>query len=294
MCMNMLSSNPDSMPAATPGALGRAKELGAFLRSRRESLDPKRLGLPRYGRQRTPGLRREEVAQLANVGVTWYTWLEQGRPIQASVRVLTAVAEALQCNAAEQRHLFVLAGLGDPGLARTPSCDSLSAVCQTVLDHLDPLPAVVQNARFDILGFNRAFCRLLGVDLAQIPEDDRNCIYLALTHAAWRASLADWDEALPRMVAFFRAAMVGHMDDPAWKRQVERYFAASPEFYRIWQRYEVLGVENYVKRFRHPVLGEISLKQTNWWSAPQNGDRLLVYVPIDAEGEQGLAQLAAG
>jgi transcriptional regulator with XRE-family HTH domain len=260
------------------------------LRTRRENLDPKRLGLPRYGRRRTPGLRREEVAQLANVGVTWYTWLEQGRPIKASARVLSAIASALQCNEAETRHLFVLAGLSDPAVP-PPACQSLSAASRAILDHLNPLPAVIQNARFDILGFNQAYCRLVGVDLDQVAEDDRNCIFQALVNPVWRDRLADWDEVLPRMVAFFRAAMAEHMDDPLWKRQVERYFAVSADFRDIWQRYEVRGIENQIKRFRHPRLGVMSLQQMNWWSAPQNGDRLLVYVPVDAHAERCLAQL---
>jgi transcriptional regulator with XRE-family HTH domain len=286
-----ITSRP--MPARDAMENRRAMELGAFLRTRRENLDPKRLGLPRAGRRRTPGLRREEVAQLADVGVTWYTWLEQGRPIQASARVLAAIAAALLCNEAETRHLFALAGLGDAVVSRAPACENLSAASQAILDHLDPLPAVLQNARFDIFGYNQAYCRLLGIDLARIDEADRNCIYLALTNPAWRACLADWDEVLPRMVAFFRAAMVEHMDDPVWKRQLDRYFAASPEFVDIWQRYEVRGIENHLKRFRHPRLGMVSLHQTNWWSAPQNGDRLLVYVPVDAPGQSFLAQLAS-
>lgn len=275
------------------GAGGRATErtteLGIFLRTRRESLDPARLGIVRSGRRRTPGLRREEVAQLAEVGVTWYTWLEQGRPVQASARVMAAIAAALQCDEAETRHLFALAGLGDPALAQAPSCQALSASAQLILDRLDPLPAVIQNARFNIMGFNQAYCRLVGVDLAGIAPEDRNCLYLAMTRPAWRRRLADWDEVLPRMVAFFRAAMVDHRDDPVWTRQLERYFAASDEFLDIWHRYEVRGVENCIKRFRHPDLGVFSLNQTNWWSAPRNGDRLLVYTPVDELGERCLA-----
>ncbi len=158
------------------------KQLGAFLRARRESLDPQRLGLPRSGRRRTPGLRREEVAMLADVGVTWYTWLEQGREVNPSATVMQAVAEALQCSPLETRHLFVLAGLTPLESANAPQCEGISPGARRMLDSLLPQPASIQKPNFDIVAWNDAFCRLMGVDFATIPEDDRNCIYLYLTH----------------------------------------------------------------------------------------------------------------
>ena len=282
------------MPSAAPTdtAAHRTRELGTFLRSRRESLDPVRLGLPRVGRRRTPGLRREEVAQLAEVGVTWYTWLEQGRPIQASARSLGAIAVALQCSAAETRHLFALAGLGEPVAPHAPSCERLSTASRILLDQLDPLPALIQNARFDILGYNPAYSRLIGVDLTQIPHEDRNCIYLALTHPVWRSRLADWNDILPRMVASFRAAMAGHLEDPQWGAQLQRFLSISADFRDTWQRNEVRSIENQSKRFRHPLVGVLELQQVNWWSAPRNGDRLLVYAPVDADSERALKRIA--
>lgn len=269
-----------------------ARELGTFLRTRRESLDPSRLGLLRSGRRRTPGLRREEVAQLAGIGVTWYTFLEQGRPVRTSTKVLNAIATALQCTEAETRHLFLLAGKVEQVSAMTPACEKLSQVSQAILDQLNPLPAVIQNVRFDIIGCNQAFSRLLGVDLARIAPEDRNSIYLAFTNKAWRAAMADWEEVMPRMVAMFRAAMADHMHETAWERQLQRMLAASDEFKEVWQRYEVRGIENHLKRFRHPLAGEISLHQTNWWSAPKNGDRLVVYVPTDEQSKEALQILA--
>jgi transcriptional regulator with XRE-family HTH domain len=271
----------------------RAKELGDFLRARRESLDPSRLGLPWIGTRRTPGLRREEVAQLAEIGITWYTKLEQGRPIRASAKVLSAIANALQCSETETDHLFTLAGLGKPSHAALPVCEHVSSSIQVILDQLDPLPALMQNARFDVVGYNQAYCRLIGVNLAQIPIEDRNCIYLAFTHPAWRASLADWDEAMPRMVALFRAAMAEHRQEPAWERQLQRHLAASAEFRETWLHNEVRGIENQLKRFKNPRVGVFTLQQTNWWSAPRNGGRLLVYVPVDDIGRQALEIPAA-
>lgn len=267
------------------------KQLGAFLRARRESLDPQRLGLPRSGRRRTPGLRREEVAMLADVGVTWYTWLEQGREVNPSVAVMQAVAEALQCSELETRHLFVLAGLTPLESLNVPQCEGISPGTRRMLDSLLPQPASIQKPNFDIVAWNDAFCRLMGVDFSLILEDERNCIYLYLTHPGWRSRLANPD-VMGNFVSYFRAAMAEHRGEPAWENKLARFFAASAEFEALWhQRYEVRGVENQIKTFRHPEFGEFQLQQMYWYSAPRNGSRLLVYLPVDEVGEGVLARL---
>lgn len=150
---------------------------------------------------------------------------------------------------------------------------------------------MVLNARYDIMGFNQAYCRLMGVDLADIPADERNCIYLSLSHPRWLERLMDREESLARMVASFRAGMSQHHGDPARERQLQRYFDVSPAFADVWQRYEVRSVENLNKRFCVPGVGELTFQQRNWWSAPQNGDRLLVFVPADPVSAQRLATL---
>ncbi|KAF1023071.1 MAG: hypothetical protein GAK30_00761 [Paracidovorax wautersii] len=285
----LLAAAPDERDAAP-----HRKELGLFLRARRESLDPQRLGLPRAGRRRTPGLRREEVALLADVGVTWYTWLEQGRDIQASPRALGAIAQALQCNPTETHHLFRLAGLTAPASATlAPLCERPSAAVAALLRQLDPYPALMQNARMDIADFNPAFCRLVNIDLNQVDPGDRNCAYLTLTHPQWRASVADWPGMVRHIVAHFRAAMAERMDDPAWQHMLERLLAVSEEFRELWPRYEVAGVANHVKVFQRPREGQLRLHQINWWSAPRNGDRLIVYMPADEAAEAALRRMAA-
>src|SRR5689334_15098803 len=133
----------------------RRDELAAFLRARRARVGPEAVGLPPGPRRRTPGLRREELAQLAGVGVTWYTWLEQGRPINASVQVLSAVARALRLDPAERDHLFRLAGT--PAPPADPAAPVLDRTCQVILDGLDPMPAVISNGRFDVLLHNAAY-----------------------------------------------------------------------------------------------------------------------------------------
>ena len=267
--------------------------LGAFLRRRREALDPARLGLPRVRNRRTPGLRREEVAQLADVGVTWYTWLEQGRDINASAKTLSAIAIALQCNEAETRHLFRLAGHQQPAITAAKACAKVAAHSQIMLDALDPLPAIIENKRFDILAHNPAWTRLMGIDLNGLPPEERNCIWLAFTNEAWRSAMADWDRVMPHMVALFRAQMGDHLGEPEWESMLERLMSTSAEFRQTWQRYELKSFENRVRHFYHPDAGNMALRQNNWWSTPQNGDRLLVYVPDDEISAAALAKLSA-
>ncbi|OWS74283.1 transcriptional regulator [Pantoea sp. VS1] len=274
----------------TPAELNNRKLLGTFLRTRRESLDPNRLGLPRMRQRRTPGLRREEVAQLADVGVTWYTWLEQGRDIKASTKTLTAIASALQCNDVETQHLFSLAGHTLPSTRVAAACCKLAGHNQQMLDAIQ-LPAIIETPRFDILGYNQAWCALMGIDLDQIAPEDHNCIWLAFNHASWRNMMIDWDEVMPQMVAMFRGQMGEHLGDPHWESFLARLLNSSDEFAHTWQRYELGKVENRVKRFYRAEVGEMTLRQNNWWSASRNGDRLLVYVPDDAASAAALQQL---
>jgi transcriptional regulator with XRE-family HTH domain len=192
------------------------KQLGAFLRARRESLDPQRLGLPRSGRRRTPGLRREEVAMLADVGVTWYTWLEQGRDVNPSSAVMLAVAKALQCTATETRHLFVLAGLPTGEVPQQVPCEGISEGTRRLLDTLMPKPASIQKPNFDIVAWNDSFGHLMGVDFNEIPAEDRNCIYLFLTHPAWRSRLGKRADALPISARQWRSIAANHCGKPSW------------------------------------------------------------------------------
>ncbi|WP_229857127.1 helix-turn-helix transcriptional regulator, partial [Streptomyces anandii] len=197
----------------------RRHELAAFLRHRREHIAPERVGLPRGRRRRTPGLRREEVAQLSAVGVTWYTWLEQARDIQVSVQVLDALARTLLLDPGERAHLFQLAGATDP--APTSVCPSVTPALRAVLEQLEPYPACLQNSRYDILAHNRTY-GLLFCDLDAVPVEDRNLMILAYTNEEWRSSIVHLEDALRHMAARFRSAMAGHLAEPAWKTLLKR------------------------------------------------------------------------
>ncbi|WP_241562090.1 helix-turn-helix transcriptional regulator [Streptomyces hoynatensis] len=272
------------------GARVRRRELGAFLRSRRERLAPEQVGLARGGRRRTPGLRREEVAHLAAVGVTWYTWLEQARDIQVSAGVLDAIARALLLDQNERAHLFTLAGTADPSPAAERCL--LNPALREMLRNLEPLPACVQNSRYDLLAYNRTYGRLLR-DLDELPAESHNCMWLAFTDPEWQRALVDREETVRVMTANFRASMAEHLAEPAWKHQLKR-LQESAEFRRLWERHEVIRPQGgRTKRFRNPLVGLLHLDVVQLWLGPRIGARLLSYVPADEESRARLQQLHA-
>ncbi|MFD9942631.1 helix-turn-helix transcriptional regulator [Nonomuraea sp. NPDC059023] len=266
------------------------RELGDFLRTRRERLSPGRVGLPATGRRRTPGLRREEVAVLAGVGVTWYTWLEQGRPINVSTQVLKAVGRALRLDEAETRHLRRLAGVRTP--ATDPAgCDpALLAAFQPVLDKLDPYPACLQTRLFDVVAYNRAY-RHLFTDMDLIPSTERNCAVQFFTDPDWRSRYVDDDIVATRMVARMRAAASAGTAGADASSVVGRLLERSDEFARLWSRHDVLLQHYEVKRLESPLVG---LLQLNFVSTDvtETGHRLMVMTPGDEETSRRLEQLS--
>jgi transcriptional regulator with XRE-family HTH domain len=266
----------------------RRRELGTFLRSRRERIRPEQVGLRSIRRRRTPGLRREEVAQLAGVGVTWYTWLEQGRDINPSAQVLDAIARTLQFDVHEHSHLFTLAGIATTTIAN--GCQALCPTVQPLIDQLEPFPAMVVNSRLDLLAYNRVYASFFD-EIETIPIEDRNILWLAFTHPQWQATIVDWDDAVGRLVAEYRAAMAEHLDDPAWKTLVARLHRASGEFTAVWERHDVQGVESRTKRAMHPTAGLLKLDYTNLWIGQQVGIRIVAYAPADDRTRERLETL---
>ncbi|WP_441246196.1 helix-turn-helix transcriptional regulator [Kitasatospora sp. McL0602] len=279
-----------SSASASTSADIRRHELAAFLRSRRERISPEQVGLPPTSRRRTPGLRREEVALLAAVGVTWYTWLEQGRAIQVSSQVLDSVARTLLLDRNERAHLFALAGAEDP----TPvvDCPTVTPAVRLLLDQLEPMPALVLNSRYDILAHNRAYTRIAG-DLEAMPFEDRNVLWLAFTDSYFSSVLVDREAAQEAIVARFRAAMAEHSAERVWTNLLQRLREASPDFEALWARHEVEGLGNGLKRFTIPGVGLLRFDYTNLWLGPNAHTRLVAYTPVDEETRSRLEQLNA-
>jgi transcriptional regulator with XRE-family HTH domain len=270
------------------GTRQRRTELAAFLRSRRERIRPEDVGYPPGPRRRTPGLRREEVAQLAGVGVTWYTWLEQGRDINVSTQVLDSIARTLRLDRTERSHLYLLAGFNTG--PTEPECSAISDAHRAMLSKLLPYPAAVLTARFDVLAYNEAY-RHLVLDLDEVPLGDRNLLVLAFTYPDWLCRFTDSCRADAYLVASFRAAMAGHLSDQRWTDLADRLRAESPRFAELWEHHEVAGPSNRVKVIDSPRAGTLRLEPVNLWLAPDSSRRLVCYTPSDEETAAQLEKL---
>jgi transcriptional regulator with XRE-family HTH domain len=269
----------------------RRGELAAFLRSRRERITPEDVGLPGGHRRRTAGLRREEVAQLAGVGVTWYTWLEQGRPIRASVQVLDAVARTLRLDPVERQHLFRLAEIPDPAPAGTAG-QLLSPEIRAILDQLVPMPANVVTERFDILAWNAAYAALFPPP-ADPARQERNSLLYCFTQPACCTAFENQAEQRAAMVAQLRAAYGRHVGDPAWTGFIRTMEAASPEFAAMWATQDVAQPASHAKVFRHPLYPRLAMTSTSLAVQAAPGTRIVVYVPSGAATRQAMEHLVA-
>jgi len=287
----LASSGSAVGPESPDGASVRRRELAVFLRTRRERMTPGELGIVTTARRRTPGLRREEVAQLAGMSVTWYTALEQARDVHPSPQVLNALARTLRLDHHERDHLYRLAGAVDDAVVA--ECNAVSDELRAVLDKLDPYPACVQNGRFDLLAYNSAMRLLIG-DLDEVPIARRNCVWLTFTEPSWRERLVDWEQAATLQVANLRVAMAQHVGDGRWKALVSQLRAASPEFAELWDRHTVRGVDaGVLRRIDNPAVGRMTFTVSNTWVAPGSTTRLQVLLPADPRTLERLTALVA-
>ncbi|WP_245428229.1 helix-turn-helix transcriptional regulator [Roseiarcus fermentans] len=271
-------------------AAARRREFAAFLRSRRERVTPASVGLSNGVRRRTPGLRREEVAELAGVGVTWYTWLEQARAVNPSVETLDALADTLRLDAAERRHLFVLAGR-PPSFIREAGPEAVSAPIRRMLDSLTLQPALVTGRRWDILAWNRAAEAVFG-DYRRLEGDERNMMHLMFANAAHRAMLVDWRTVATNALATFRADYARYRGDADFERLIATLSAASAEFRQGWAVHEVLPPIPGCKRIMHPTAGRMAFEYTTFVVADADGQRLAVFAPlVEEDTERKLAAL---
>ncbi|MFC7375281.1 helix-turn-helix transcriptional regulator [Brachybacterium sp. GCM10030267] len=268
---------------------GRRKELGAFLRARREKVSPQQAGLPALGRRRTPGLRREEVAQLAGIGTTWYTWLEQGRAAGVSDQVLEAVARVLDLTEAERRHMLVLADRAP--VHRAPPI-TVGPEQIAVLEQLLPFPAAIQDDAYEIVATNRSY-RYLFSDLDAYPVEERNCAWLMFTDPVWRGSLVEEERVLPEIVGRLRAHLAEHHDDPRWSTLVERLREKSEDFRRLWEHHEVADERPRRRVYASPRAGLLTVHFQSLWIDRRSGARLVVMSPADALTRDRLERHAA-
>ena len=272
-----------SDPAAT-----RRAELAAFLRARRTALHPEELGLyAAGGRRNTPGLRREEVAQLSGVSVTWYTWLEQGRPVDPSPQVVDALARAFRLDAESRRHLRRLAGLAVPEPDQMP--DDAGPELTALLFTLEPAPACLLGPRFDFLAWNDPFDRLWKP--GSLPANRRNLMWLYFAKGTTARRTVGWQERGRHLLGQFRAAAAEHRGDARFAELIEALREESERFCEGWSRYSVEQALTARITVRHPDVGSIRIDVIELKVAAHPSLTLVVHVPTRPSDREKIARI---
>jgi len=250
-------------------------ELGDFLRSRRERLSPKAVGLAAGRRRRTPGLRREEVAELAGIGVDWYVRLEQGRTVNPSVTTVDALARALRLSKVEHAHLRALTRSGDHrAFTRETVPDPIRRLVESLKQ-----PAYVTGRRWDVLAWNKAAAEIFAFD--RLAEEDRNTLILVLTKPATRRLFgATWTDEAKRMVALFRATHDLWAEDPAFLDLLRRLREGCPEFAGWWRAHDIRAAAAGRKQLRHPKKGLLTFEHTSFQANDDPALKLVVYTAV--------------
>jgi transcriptional regulator with XRE-family HTH domain len=288
-------STLDAMP---PG--GDSKELGQLLRSRRERLRPADVGLPPGSRRRTAGLRREEVAMLASLSTTYYTFLEQGRPVRPSAQVLDALAAALRMSAAERRYLEVLAhGPDGAGVAVPDEAppEVLAPAVADLVQRLDPCPALVKGRRWDVLAANQA-ARELFTDWMALPRGQRNLVRWMFVSSRAREVYLEWEAEARAMLGRFRLAAARHPADPGFQDLIAALRRDSAEVRDWWPRHDVAAVGSGSKKLCHPRLGPVDYTHVVLQVADQPEQTLVSYAlaqpgqPADQEPSSQSSRLS--
>jgi transcriptional regulator with XRE-family HTH domain len=265
--------------------------LGEYLKDRRTKLDPAAFGLP-LKRRRTPGLRREEVAQRANVSATWYTWLEQGRGGAPSADVLDRISRALMLTDVEREHLFLI-GLGHPPDVRFREVESISPRLQRILDAMPLSPAIVKNATWDVLAWNKAAAALF-TDYAELPPEKRNILRLMFTSQRTIDAQTHWEHVARYVVAVFRGDVARAGASERVKALVSELSATSPVFAKMWQSNDVQTHGEGIKHLRSPQGGTIAMEFSTFAVDGRADLAMLIYNPATPQDAKIIADLMKG
>lgn len=264
--------------------------LGKYLRHRRAKIDAASLGYS-MSRRRTPGLRREEVALLANVSATWYTWLEQGRGGAPSAEVLDRLARALALTDIEREHLFLLAQNRPPEVDY-PKSRCVTPQLQRVLDALEDIPAYVKTAEWDIIAWNRAATVVLA-DYAALPETGRNILRMIFLNTAARAKIPNWESVARFVVTTFRTETAKTGTSERARALVDELSLASPEFTALWRDHDVGSHGEGTKYIRHSILGLITLEYSAFAVDGKPDLAMVIYNPATSVDRDGVRALIA-
>lgn len=262
--------------------------LGNYLKVRRARLDPAAFGFSQ-ARRRTPGLRREEVAQRANISPTWYTWLEQGRGGAASADVLDRIARALMLTDVEREHLFHI-GLGQMPERRSRHDDGVMPRLQRVLDALEPSAAMIRTSTWDVVAWNRAVAVML-TDYGALPPQERNILRQIFCNPHTREVQYDWESVARFVVGAFRVDAARSGDAAQVAAAVEELSRLSPEFEDMWRENDVSESAGGTKHLRHPVLGPVTFEYSSFAVEGRSDLTLVIYSPVAAKDAERVRSL---
>ncbi|MDQ0599328.1 transcriptional regulator with XRE-family HTH domain [Streptomyces canus] len=272
-----MDERPEPVQEPSGGALDRRAELSEFLRTRRARLKPEDVGLPDFGRhRRVPGLRREELAQLAGVSVAYYTRLEQGNGRNVSAEVLDAISRALQLTDAEHAHLTHLAKPKQHKKKQTGRTQQVRGALLQLLDSIEGVPAYISGRRSDILAWNRMAAAVFG-DWSELPPQDRNWARMVFLRPEYRDLFMEWESKATDIVSYLRMDAGCHPDDPRLSALVGELSVKSEVFRRLWATHDVKEKGYGVKHFRHPLVGELSLSFESFRLSDDSEQMLITY-----------------
>lgn len=264
--------------------------LSEFLRARREQLQPADFDLPTIGRRHTKGLRREEVASLAGIGLTWYTWFEQGRDIRVSTAFLDNLARALRLNQTERSYLFFLAGHQNAEREAIDSMDVAPSL-RRLIDGLGPRPAYLKNMRWDVLAWNAA-ARFVFGDFAEVPPERRNVVWLTFASSRFRDSMVDWETDARRLIARFRADYSKISADGVLRKLLAELEESSADFRRLWHAHDVYEKGDGMRLVSVAGIGAVDFDYTICKIGEADQIKAVIYVP-NPDGENGERFLSA-
>lgn len=257
----------------------RLQELSQFLKAQRAKLTPESVGLPEGGRRRTPGLRREEVAQLAGVSHTWYTWLEQGRDIKVSSSVLDNVARALQLSPDERKYLFSLALETTSGVSLLKEeLPEISPALRIILQELTYCPTIVSDRRCQIVGWNEAASHVF-LDFEQVPPEQRNMISLLFTRKEFQRLAVNWEQFASGFLAIFRAYYGQYVEDKWYEEFLSEMKETHPDFNRLWDQSKVSSAPEVLLEFRHAKARKMLFQLTSLQVHGGTDLRCSIYTP---------------
>lgn len=269
----------------------RYQELGDFLKTRRAKITPEQAGITSVGRRRTPGLRREEVATLAGISLTWYTWLEQGREIQVSEQVVQSLVKVLQLNMEESTHLYDLAQVPVP-IHITPFEGAINPMLQHMIDSLEYSPTLILDSRWNIVGTNHILDK--AVKLEGISHfKNENLLRLMFTNAKFMATMPEWSSVAEIMTGRFRKEFGRNIEDPWMNDFVDQLIQDSTEFTRLWALHDINSEEEHEKTFQNDKIGDVSFEETSFDVSGNMQLKMYVFTPKDEISKSRIKKLNA-